>query len=119
MPSTTPDASPSLAISNQVVKLLSEYTGRGPTKARTHFSEDLVTVVVEDLLTKGERSLVRGGKSELVLETRRAFQAAMAIDLTTAVESVTNRRVVAFLSANHVAPDVAIESFVLAPRDGA
>ena len=42
-----------LAISNHVVRLLSEYTGRGPTKARTHFSENLITVVVQDLLTKG------------------------------------------------------------------
>lgn len=119
MPGATPDASPSLAISNRVVKLLSDYTGRGPTKARTHFSDDLVTVVVENLLTKGERSLVRGEKAELVLETRRAYQEAMAIDLTAAVEAVTSRRVVAFLSANHVDPDVAIESFVLAPRDRA
>jgi hypothetical protein len=45
-----------LAISNLLLRLLSEYTGRGPTKARTHFSENLITVVVQDLLMKGERS---------------------------------------------------------------
>jgi len=63
-----------LAMSNLIVRLLSEYTGRGPTQARTHFNDDLITVVVQDLLTKGERSLIRDGKAELVLETRKAYQ---------------------------------------------
>jgi hypothetical protein len=77
MPS--PDFDPSatgpsgLAIANHVVRLLSEYTGRGPTKARTSFGDDLVTVVVRDLLTKGERSLVRDGRADLVLDIRRAY----------------------------------------------
>ena len=113
------ETSPGLAISNHVVKLLSEYTGRGPTKARTHFSDNLVTVVVEDLLTKGERSLVRDGKAELVLDMRRAYQQTMATALTDGVEAVVDRKVVAFLSANTVDPDFAIESFILAPVNGA
>lgn len=37
---------------------MSEYTGRGPTKARTYVNEDLVSVLLRDTLTKGERSLV-------------------------------------------------------------
>jgi uncharacterized protein YbcI len=113
------ETSPGLAISNHVVKLLSDYTGRGPTKARTHFSDNLVTVVVEDLLTKGERSLVRDGKTDLVLEMRRAYQQTMAKALTDGVEAVLDRKVVAFLSANTVDPDFAIESFILAPVNGA
>jgi uncharacterized protein YbcI len=121
MPSTkfdpTAPGPPALAISNHVVRLLSEYTGRGPTRARTAFSHDLVTVVVQDLLAKGERSLVRDGKGDLVLDVRRAYQATMRDELTAGVEQITGRRVVAFLSANHVEPDIAIESFVLAPED--
>ena len=108
-----------LAISNLVVRLLSEYTGRGPTQARTHFNDNLITVVVKDLLTTGERSLIRDGKAELVLETRKAYQFTMREDLTTGVEQITGRQVVAFLSANHLDPDIAIESFMLAPPDGA
>ena len=42
-----------LAISNLVVRLLSEYTGRGPTKARTHFNDNLITVVLQNLLSEG------------------------------------------------------------------
>jgi uncharacterized protein YbcI len=106
-----------LAISNLVVRLLSEYTGRGPTKARTHFSDNLITVVVQDLLTKGERSLIRDGKADLVLETRRAYQLTMHDDFTAGIEEITGRQVIAFLSANHIDPDIAIESFMLAPQD--
>jgi uncharacterized protein YbcI len=105
-----------LAIANHVVRLLNEYTGRGPTKARTTFSDDLVTVVVRDLLTKGERSLVRDGRADLVLDLRRAYQMTMGDELSGGVEEITGRRVIAFLSANHIDPDVAIESFVLAPE---
>jgi hypothetical protein len=82
MPSPTLDPTatgPSgLAIANHVARLLNEYTGRGPTKARTSFGDDLVTVVVRDLLSKGERSLVRDGRVDLVLDLRRAYQARRA-----------------------------------------
>ena len=104
--------------SNLVVRLLSEYTGRGATQARTHFNDNLVTVVVQDLMTKGEHSLIRNRKGDLVLETRRAYQESMGDDLSAGVEDITGRKVIAFLSANHLEPDVAIESFMLAPGDG-
>jgi uncharacterized protein YbcI len=107
------------AISNAVVRLLAEYTGRGPTKARTYINDDYIAVVLQDTLTKGERSLVRDGKTELVLRTRKAYQQTMANDLIAVVEQLTGRTVHAFLSDNHADPDIAIESFLLTPQDGA
>jgi uncharacterized protein YbcI len=106
--------SASSLISNAIVRLMSEYTGRGPTRARTFINDGLVTVVLRDTLTKGEQSLVADGKGDLVLETRKAFQDAMREELVRAVEEITGRTVIAFLSDNHLDPDVAIESFVLA-----
>jgi uncharacterized protein YbcI len=108
------------AISNAVVRLLAEYTGRGPTKARTYVNDDLISVVLQDTLTKGERSLVRDGKTELVLDTRKAYQHTMSEDLVAAVEQITGRTVHAFLSDNRTDPDIAVESFVLVPvpQDG-
>jgi uncharacterized protein YbcI len=41
----------------------------------------------------------------------------MREDYTAGIEEITGRQVVAFLSANHLDPDIAIESFVLAPQD--
>jgi uncharacterized protein YbcI len=103
----------SSAISNATVRLLSEYTGRGPTKARTYINGDLVSVVLQDTLTKGERSLVRGGQEDLVISTRRAHQVTMRADLIASVEEITGRSVLAFLSSNHIDPDYAVESFVM------
>lgn len=77
---------------------------------------DLVTVVLQDTLTRGERSLVADGRSQLVLDMRRAFQQTMREDLVTGVERILERRVAAFLSDNHIEPDIAVETFVLAPQ---
>ena len=49
-------------ISNAVVRLMSEYIGRGPTKARTAISRDVVTVLLQDTLTKAERSLAEAAR---------------------------------------------------------
>jgi uncharacterized protein YbcI len=102
-------------ISNAVVRLVSEYTGRGPTRARTFFNDDLITVVLHDTLTRGERSLVRDGEVERVLDTRKAYQRTMRTVLVEAVESASGRTVLAFFSDNSVDPDMAVETFVLVP----
>lgn len=101
------------SISNVVVKLTSEYTGRGPTKARTHIDDDLVVVILRETLTKGERILVRDGKEDVVRSTRFAFQQTMKDELVAGVEQVLERKVLAFMSANHMEPDVAAEIFLL------
>jgi len=121
VPAEHPNGGPlASAISNTVVRVISEYTGRGPTRARTYMHDDLITVVVQDTLTKGERSLVADGKSDLVLAMRKEFQDTMRRDLIAGVEDLTGRAVIAFFSANHIEPDAALESFLLAPRvDGA
>ncbi len=95
---------------------MSEYTGRGPTKARTTIGKDVVIVLLEDTLTKGERSLAADGKTDLVLTTRFAFQETMRADLVAAVQDITGRDVAAFMSANHIDPDMAVEVFVLNPK---
>jgi uncharacterized protein YbcI len=105
------------AISNHVVKTMSAYTGRGPTKGRTYLNDDVVTVVLRDTLTKGERSLVSDDLTELVLTMRRAFQGTMRHDLINGVETILGRTVIAFMSDNHIDPDAAVEIFILAPAD--
>lgn len=104
------------AIANMTVHLLSEYTGRGPTRARTHLSGDLVAVVLQDSMTKGERSLIRDGEQDRVLATRQAYQRTMREDLAGGVAELTGREVIAFMSANHIDPDMAVEIFILAPE---
>lgn len=98
-----------------VVGVTREYTGRGPTKARATVDGNLVVVLMADTLTKGERSLARDGKGDLVLQVRHDFQRTMREDLTEGVERLTGRRVIAFMSDNHIDPDMACEVFVLEP----
>ena len=107
------DGEQAAALSNVVVRLIREYTGRGPTRAHTHMGENLVTVVLRDSLTKGELSLVRDGLSDTVLKTRKAYQGTMRRELVAEVERITGRTVEAFLSDNHIDPDVGIEVFML------
>ena len=107
------------AISKAVVGSFSDYIGRGPTKARTSIRDDLVVCLLENSLTKAERSLVAGGREQLVLDTRRALQSTMRSDLVAAVERLTERKVVAFMSDNHIDPDVGTETFLLAPEPAA
>jgi uncharacterized protein YbcI len=104
-------------ISREAVRILREYTGRGPTKARTVINTDLVAIIFKDTLTKGEAKLAEMGKGEYVLEVRRQYQRAMKDDLVSLVEITTGRKVIAFLSDNHLDPDVAVESFVLEPAE--
>jgi uncharacterized protein YbcI len=103
------------AIAKATGHLLNEFTGRGPTTARTYVSDELISVVLNDTMTAGERSLFRDGDADLVLELRKAYQDAMGPELIAAVEALSGQRVIAFLSANHLDPDIAIESFVLVP----
>jgi uncharacterized protein YbcI len=102
-------------ISDAVVRMLHDYTGRGPTRSRTTISDDAVLVVVGDTLTRGERKLVETGREEQVLSLRHAFQLAMRDDLVEVVERATERKVAAFMSQNHIDPDLAVEVFVLEP----
>jgi uncharacterized protein YbcI len=108
--------SPTSAISNAAVQILRRYSGRGPVKARTHINGDLVTVVLGDTLTTAERTLVDAGQWEHVEAARLKMQQVMKGDLVAVVEAETQRKVTAFISANHCDPDLAIESFVLAPQ---
>jgi uncharacterized protein YbcI len=110
------DQGPKLAaISTLTVRLFGQYTGRGPSKARTFIADDMVIVVLQDMLTTGELTLVDNDRAEIVLATRRIFQEVMSAELTAGIEQILQRSVLAFLSANHIDPDIAIGAFLLAP----
>jgi uncharacterized protein YbcI len=96
--------------------VLGEHTGRGPTRARAYVNRDAITVLLHDTLTKGERSLVADGHAPIVLHTRSVYQQMMRADLVASVEDLTGRTVAAFMSANHIDPDMAVETFVLEPE---
>jgi uncharacterized protein YbcI len=103
------------AISNTVVKALARTTGRGPTQAKTTIGENGVFVVLQDSLTVGERSLTDAGEGQVVLDLRRRWQRVMEHDVSREIEELTGRKVIGFMSDNHIDPDLAVEVFVLEP----
>jgi uncharacterized protein YbcI len=102
-------------ISTIVVRALARTTGRGPTKAKTTLGTNGVFVVLQDSLTHGEQTLADAGQGAAVLDLRRRWQGVMEAQISREIEEVTGRRVIGFMSDNHIDPDLAVEVFVLEP----
>jgi uncharacterized protein YbcI len=103
-------------ISREMVRLYKELFGRGPTKARTTISRDLVICTLEDTQTPAERSLVRLGEHQRLRDTRTFFQHASETEFCEAIEKLTGRKVRAFVSGMDVEKDVSAEVFYLRPE---
>jgi uncharacterized protein YbcI len=102
-------------INNGAVRVLRQYTGRGPTQARTVIDRNSVTILLTDALTPAERVLAENGKADHVIKTRHELQVLMRDDFVKLVEEALDRKVIAFMSANHIDPDMGVEVFVLEP----
>ena len=107
--------SPGARISTAMVRLHKKYTGRGPVRARTVIGNGIVVCVLEDTLTHPERTLVDSGNGGQVLAVRRSIQSVLRDEAVAAVEEVTGRDVLTFMSENELNPDVSAEVFVLQP----
>lgn len=101
------------AVSNLVVATFAERMGRGPTRVRTHVEGNLVVCLLEDTLTRSERTLVEAGRGAKVLELREELQAALGMEMMAGVEALTGRKVRALLGGTNLDPDLAVEVFVL------
>jgi uncharacterized protein YbcI len=104
------------AIGNAITRLHRERYGRGATTTRTVFQRNHVVAFLEDIYTPLERTLIEADDWEQVKATRQSFQMAMRPEFTAAVEEITGRTVIAFMSQVHLDPDLAAEIFVLSPE---
>ena len=101
-------------ITNGIVRLFSEYYGRGPTRAKTYMLENrYVVTVLRDTMTTVERTLAERGEKDLVRRVRLTFQEAMSASFKGVVEEVLGRRVEAYHSQILIEPDVGFEFFML------
>ena len=100
-------------ISRRIVQLHKEFYGKGPTKAKTYYYDDLVVVLMRGGFTKVEETLLQSGRGEAVKQQRSEFQQAMRDPFKQVVEEETGRKVVAFMSTSHQHPDLLGELFVL------
>jgi uncharacterized protein YbcI len=105
------------AISRRVIGLMKEHYGKGPTGARTYHQGDLVVVLLRGGYTKVEKTLIAGGRGDVVSTQRRAFQQTIQPLMQKIIEEEMRRPVVAFMSATHNDPDLNAELFILATDD--
>lgn len=105
------------AISDGLVALLKEYYGRGPTRAKSYFQDDLVVCVLRGGFSRVEQTLLDGGRGSAVIEQRMAFQELMRERFEEVVEKATGREVIGFMSGNQQDPDLMCEVFILDPTD--
>ncbi len=101
------------AITSALVGIHTKHLGRGPRSASTfHYGHVLVTLL-HDVLTPAEKTLARNNQTEAVDHIRHLLQETMEPDFREAVERLTRRKVLAFISGNHIDPDIAAEVFIL------
>ena len=105
------------AISEGMVALLKEFYGRGPTRTKSYYADDLVVCVLRGGFTRVEQTLLEGGRGTAVIEQRIAFQELMRARFEEVIESATGRPVIGFMSGNQQHPDMMCEVFILAPTD--
>ena len=102
-------------ISRAVVGVFKEHVGRGPTVAKTYVHDDLVVCVLNDTMTRAEKTLSKQGRADEVRRLRRSLQEVFREHASREVERIIGRRVIAFLSDHAVDPDWAVEAFILEP----
>ncbi|WP_051472121.1 Na-translocating system protein MpsC family protein [Patulibacter minatonensis] len=101
------------AVSDGLVGLLKEFYGRGPTRVRSYYADDLVVCILRGGFTRVEATLLEAGHGAAVIEQRMAFQELLRRRFEQVVEDATGRPVVGFMSGNHQDPDMMCEVFVL------
>jgi uncharacterized protein YbcI len=99
-----------------LVALRKRYYHRAPVTATTRLLGGAVLVcVLGGVYTNVGKTMIELQRTTVVQETRSAFQAAMQHKFISAVERLSGRDVVSFISNHHVGPDMEIELFMLKP----
>src|SRR5215210_5116799 len=105
------------SISEGLVSLLKELYGRGPTRTKTYYEDDLVVCVLRGGFSRVEQTRLDGGRGASVIRQRMEFQELMRDRFEGVIEAATGRRVIGFMSGNQQGPDIMCEVFILSPTD--
>ena len=100
-----------------MVALLKEFYGRGPTRTKSYYEDDLVVCLLRGGFSRVEQTLLEGGRGASVIHQRMEFQDLMKERFAAVIEEATGRRVIGFMSGNQQDPDIMCEVFILAPTD--
>jgi uncharacterized protein YbcI len=104
-------------VTDAMIALHERYYHRPPGSAKTMMlGDDLLACVLGGVYTDVEKTMIELQRSTIVQETRNAFQTAMQDKFIAAVERLSGRTVLVFISNHHVGPDIEIELFMLKPE---
>jgi uncharacterized protein YbcI len=105
-------------VTNAIVRLYRTYYGKGPTRSKSYLMDDLLVCAMRDVFTTIERTLIEAGEADQVRATRLALREAVQEEIRAEVEQIVGRRVRGFTGQVLLAPEIAIELFVLEPEEG-
>lgn len=105
------------AVTDSMVALHERYY-RAPATARSQMlGDDLLACVLGGVFTDVEKTMIELQRGPVVQETRSAFQEAMQQKFIDEVERLSGREVLAFISNQHIGPDIEVELFVFRVDD--
>lgn len=101
-------------ISTTIVGIMREHYGRGPMRAKTYALDDVIVCVLRGSgFTPLEQTIMDDNGADRVVAMRHEFQRVIADRYTQAIEQLTGRKVLAFLSQAHVEPDITMDMFII------
>jgi uncharacterized protein YbcI len=108
------------AVTETMVAFHKRYHHRKPVTAKTLLlGGELLVCVLGDVYTDVEKTMIELQRAPVVHETRIAFQNAMQHRFIAAIERLSGRKVLTFMSDHHVGPDLEVELFMLTPGPSA
>ena len=106
------------AVTDAMVAFHERYYHRAPVTAKTLLlAGEVLVCVLGGVYTDVEKTMIEIQRDAIVRETRSAFQTAMQHKFISAVERLSGRDVLSFISDHHVGPDIEIELFMLKALD--
>jgi len=106
------------AVTKAMVAFHERYYHRTPVTAKTLLlGGELLVCVLGGVYSDVEKTMIELQRAPIVHETRSAFQNALQHRFVAAIERLSGRKVLTFMSDHHVGPDIEIELFMLTPTN--
>jgi uncharacterized protein YbcI len=99
-------------ISREIVVLLKDLVGRGPTRSKTYIHDDCVVVLLREGHTRSEETMFDSGAGRSVAQGRVDMAETIRVPLVEVIERHVGRKVVGFLSSSQQGPDLISFIFV-------
>jgi uncharacterized protein YbcI len=103
-------------LSDEFVRLVKQYTGRGPAKAYTLLGHDHLVTFFRNTMTDTEQALTEHGQADFASQIRDVIHATMRTEVEAIVEKLTGRKVLVVLADHSAEPDVGLLACVLEPE---